>query len=129
LDSHGDDAIALELYRGEPPELAVTALSVVPDLEVIEDRVGELDAGVPLLAVEQFDLHPGPERLDHGVVVAVTDAAHRREQNGAPGALGEGPGAKLNALVGVDDRPWIVALGKPTVDRHAERVGHQCGGW
>src|ERR671919_802858 len=37
----GDDAVAFELYGGEPPELAVTA-PVVPDLEVLEHRVGEL---------------------------------------------------------------------------------------
>jgi hypothetical protein len=35
----------------------VTALPVVPDLEVIEDRVRELDSGVPALAVQEFDLH------------------------------------------------------------------------
>lgn len=30
-----------ELYRGEHPELAVAALPVVPDLEVVEHRIGE----------------------------------------------------------------------------------------
>jgi len=49
---HGDDAVALELYRREPAELAVTATTVVPDLEVVEHRVRELDAGVPLLPIE-----------------------------------------------------------------------------
>jgi AcrR family transcriptional regulator len=31
----------------------------VPDLEVLEDRVGQLDAGLPAPAIEEFDLHPG----------------------------------------------------------------------
>lgn len=54
----GYDAVAFEFYRREPPELAVTAFAVVPYLEVPEDRVGEVDAGVPFLPVEQLDLHP-----------------------------------------------------------------------
>jgi hypothetical protein len=41
----------------EPSELAVSALAVVPSLEVLEDRLGQLEAGVPLLAIEEFDLH------------------------------------------------------------------------
>ena len=54
---HGDDALAFEPYRGEPSELAVTAFAVVPDLEVLEDRVREFESGVPLLSVEELDLH------------------------------------------------------------------------
>ena len=49
------------------PMLAVSASAIVPDLEVVEDRVGEFDAGAPAAPVEQFDLHPRPERLDHAV--------------------------------------------------------------
>jgi len=36
IPCHGDDAVPFELYRGEPSELAVTTLAVVPDLEVLE---------------------------------------------------------------------------------------------
>jgi len=39
----------------------MTALAVVEDLEVLEHRVRELDPGMPLLTVEQLDLHPGPD--------------------------------------------------------------------
>ncbi len=39
ISCHGDDAVPLELYGCEPSELAVTTLPVVPDLEVLEDRV------------------------------------------------------------------------------------------
>ena len=69
---HGDDSVALELYRREPSELAVTASSVVPDLEVFEDRVGEFEACVPAAPVEQLDLHASPKGLDDGVVVALS---------------------------------------------------------
>jgi hypothetical protein len=39
----------------------VTALAIVEDLEVLEDRIRELDAGPPTPAVEEFDLHLAPE--------------------------------------------------------------------
>jgi hypothetical protein len=55
----------------------VTPLSVVEDLQVLKDRVGQLDTGSPASPVEQLDLQPRPERLHHGVVVAVADRAHR----------------------------------------------------
>jgi len=35
----------------------VSALAVVEDLDVLEHRVGELEAGGPSLAVEELDLH------------------------------------------------------------------------
>jgi hypothetical protein len=41
---------------------------VVPDLDVVVDCAGELDTSLPSFAVQQLDLHPGPERLDHGIV-------------------------------------------------------------
>ncbi len=34
----------------------MAALTIVEDLDVLEDRVRELDPGLPLLAVEQLDL-------------------------------------------------------------------------
>jgi hypothetical protein len=53
----------------------VAALAVVEDLEVLEDRVGELQPGAPSFAVEQLGLHACPESLHHAVVVGVADAA------------------------------------------------------
>lgn len=43
-----------EPYRSPHPQRGMTALAVVE--EVVEDRVGQLDAGFPASAVEQFDL-------------------------------------------------------------------------
>jgi hypothetical protein len=45
----------------------VAALTVVEDLEVLEDRVRQLDPGPPAPAIEELDLHPAPERLDESV--------------------------------------------------------------
>ncbi len=111
--------LVLELYRCQPSESAVPAPAVVPDLEVLEHRVRQLDPGPPPLPVEQLDLHPRAERLDHGVVEAVRDAAHRRRQPGRLGPVGERPGAELHAPVGVDHGPGWWCAG---VDRHAEGV-------
>ncbi len=36
----------------------MTALAVVEDLEVLEDRVGQLDPGAPGLLVEELDVEP-----------------------------------------------------------------------
>src|SRR4029450_5483189 len=82
----------LELYRGQHAEAAVAALSVVEDLQVLKDRIRQLDAGAPAVSVQQLDLHPRPERLDHGVVVAVADRPHRGHQPRVLGPLGERPG-------------------------------------
>jgi hypothetical protein len=71
-----------------------------------EDRVGQLDAGLPAPAVEELDLHPGPQGLDHRIVVAVADAAHRGHQPAGLGAIGERPGAELP---GLNRSEWMIA--------------------
>jgi hypothetical protein len=40
----------------------VASLPIVEDLKVLEDGVGQLEPRVPPLPVQQFDLHPRPER-------------------------------------------------------------------
>ena len=55
------------LDRGAHPEGRVAALAVVEDLQVLEHRVCQLDPRAPAGAVEQLDLHPGPEGLGDGV--------------------------------------------------------------
>jgi hypothetical protein len=73
----------------------VASLPVVEDLQVLKDRVGEVDASGPPLTIQQFCLHARSEGPDHGVVVGVTDGAHRRQQPGVLGALGERPRSEL----------------------------------
>ena len=57
-------------------------------LDVLEDRVRELDPGSPPMAVEQLHLHAPPERLDDRVVVGVTDRAEGGQQADVPGPGG-----------------------------------------
>lgn len=71
-----------ELDGGQHAKRGVPAVTVVEDLEVAEDLGGELDPGVPALAVEELDLHPRPERLDHRV-------GPRRQQHLIPKVMAE----------------------------------------
>jgi hypothetical protein len=43
----------LDLYGAEHPEGRVSALTLVGDLDVVEDRVGQFDAGVPAATVDR----------------------------------------------------------------------------
>jgi hypothetical protein len=47
--------------------------------DVLEDRVGQLDAGVPATPVEDLDLQARPECFGDSVVVRVADGAERWE--------------------------------------------------
>ena len=69
----------------------VASLVVVEDLEIFEDRVREFDAGASPFAVQEFDLHAGPDRFNHGVVVAIANGAHRRHEPGLLCPVREGP--------------------------------------
>ena len=61
---------------------------VVEDLDVVVDRGGELDAGLPASAVEQLDLHPGPERFDHRRCRRGADRSHRGQRGRRRGPSG-----------------------------------------
>jgi len=89
----------------------VPTAAVVEDFAVVEHRVRQLEAGAPALAVEELDLHAGPEGLDDGVVVAVADGPHRGHQPRLLGAGGEGPGAEL--------QPWWEWMIVPAGGRRA----------
>lgn len=90
----------LVLDRAEHAERGVPPLTVVEDLKVLEDRVGELETGVPSLAVEELDLHPRPERFHLAVVVAVTDRAHGLGQARVQRPARERPGGELTGCRG-----------------------------
>src|ERR1700680_1976851 len=97
-------------------------LAVVEDLQVLEDGAGELHTCRPALSVEQLHLHPTPERLHHGVVVAVANRAHGWQETRVNGASGKRPRRELRSLITVDDG------GSPRlalVDGHTERVGDE----
>lgn len=104
VSGHDDLAGTLGFYRAEHPQPVVAALTVVPDLEILEDRVRQLQPRPSPLTVRQLHLHPRPEGLDHRIFIAVADAAHRRHEAAGLGAVGERPGRELHPLVGVDQR-------------------------
>ena len=82
---------SLVFDRCSHSQAGVASLAVVEDLEVFEDGVGQFDTGPPPLTVEKFDLHPGPERFDDGVVETVADGSHGCDQSGLTGPVGERP--------------------------------------
>jgi len=82
----------------------VAASAVMEDLDLFEYRVGEFDSCMPPFLVEEFGLHPAPERFDDGIVIAVTDAAHRGQEPGFLRPVGERPLCELDPVVAVDDR-------------------------
>ncbi len=74
---------------------------VVEALDVLEDRVGELEAGVPPSPVEQLDLQSPPEGLRDGVVVGVADAAEE----------GSNPARRARS-VKAQDVNWVLSTGR-----------------
>lgn len=122
ISCHGEVS-AFVLDRGAHVELAVPALAVVPDLEVLEDGVGQLQAGVPALPIRR-----GPGGSTRRLL---------------PGSNAAGPAARVANSVSVDayraELLRVIALGQrqperrlaPTFTPAAEvsAVGARCGGW
>jgi hypothetical protein len=105
-------------------ELGVSAAAVVEDLDVFEDGIGDLDAGIPALPVEEFDLHRRPERSHHRVLERIADGSERGHESRAADLVGERPGGELHAVIGVHDR---AALDGSLLDGHVERVHDEVG--
>ena len=61
FSGHRDRCLHFELYRRQHAEQGVPSLPEVPDLGVVEHRVGQLIPARPALAVKQFDL-PGDQK-------------------------------------------------------------------
>ena len=77
-------------------------LSIVEHVDVVEDGVGQFEPRLPLLPIEELVLHARPEGLHHGIVKRVADRPEGRHETGITDPLGEGPGAELDSVVGVD---------------------------
>ena len=60
---------------------------------------------VTALAVEECDRHPAPERLDHRVVEATPDRAHRGHEPRVECSPRERRRRETDALIGMDDVP------------------------
>ena len=65
-----------ELGGGEHIQGGVASARVVEILDVVGDSHAELFHGAPRAGVEQFCLHPPPERLDHCIVIAISNGSH-----------------------------------------------------
>lgn len=78
-------------------------LVFVPGLDVVMDRTGEFDTCLPPSAVQDLDLHSGPERLDHGIVERSADGSHRRREARFCDLLTEDPRRELGEF------NWFVA--------------------
>jgi ABC transporter substrate binding protein len=70
----------LELARRQHTERRVPALTVVEELQVLEERGDQLQTRRPDLPVQELDLHAAPARLHHGVIEAGAHRARRGEQ-------------------------------------------------
>ena len=62
----GAEGALLVLGWGEHAKGGVATAAVVKELDVVVDRGGQLDAGLPGLAIGQFDLQAAPEGFDSG---------------------------------------------------------------
>jgi hypothetical protein len=102
--------------RGEHPECAVASLTVVEDLEVFEDRVGEFDACPPALTVEQLGLHSAPERFDDRVIKAVADGL------GVVTAIGRFEFSRWQSVGGPLESPVVEAIDIVDGDRRVRAV-------
>lgn len=92
-----------EVVRGQHSQGGVTAARVVEASDPLEHRAGQVDPRGPVLPVQQFALHGGPERFDEGVVDAGSDAPHGSEEASGAQPVTEHPGRVLGASIRVDD--------------------------
>ena len=100
------------------------SLPIVEDLDVVEDGIGELEAGPPPLAIQEFDLHARPEAFHHRVIKRVADRSEGGHESRRSHLLGEGPGGELDSVVGVNYRS---VLGPTLPDSHVEGVHDELG--
>lgn len=68
-------------------------------------------------------LHSAPKRFDHGVVIAITDRSHRRDQSGDVCPAGECPRCELHSVVGMNQSTGRWASIR---NGHSQGVCHQC---
>lgn len=93
--------------------------------DVFEDRLGEFPTGLPVAAVEEFELEGSEEALGHGVVEGVSDGSHGAEQASLAEPLPERPGGVLGSVVGMVEDLTRIGLASPA--GHVQGVDHQSG--
>jgi hypothetical protein len=105
------DEVLFVLDRGPVLQGAVESVGVVPD-EPFEHRGASVGSGGEVFVVDEFAFQRSEERLGHGVVVTVTDGAHRLGDTELAARVAVGVGGLLTAVVAVKDHPTDAA--RPT---------------
>lgn len=93
--------------------------------DVSEDRLGEFPTGLPIAAVEKFELKGSEEALSHGVVEGDDDGSQGAEQANLAEPLPEHPEGVLGSIVGMVDDLTRNGLASPA--DHAQGDDHQTG--
>lgn len=102
----------------------MTPLEVVEVFDPGFNRIASCHAGVPDLVVRQFRAEGGEEAFGHGVIKAISSAAHAGFDFGQGQFFLEFPAGILGAPVGMEDEPW----GRiPTEESHAESAEDEFG--
>lgn len=72
-------------------------------LKPFKDRTGKFRTGFPGAGIEQLQLQRPPERLHHGIVVAIADRAHDRSN---PASRSRSPSPSVDRPGPRPARPW-----------------------
>ena len=93
--------LTFEVHGGFVIDGRVTAMRIVPPLDVVEDYHTGDRVDVEAAAIDELALEGCEEAFTHGVIIAVTGRAHRGPYTGFPTATPEGYRRVLASLVGV----------------------------
>src|SRR5262249_7592628 len=107
--------------RREIADRGMAPTTIVEAFDESEHRHTRLGLVLEPVAGQQLALKRGEEAFAHGVVVGVSNRAHRGPHTRFPAALPELDGGVLRALVGVMDHAVRTAHG----ERHVERIQYQ----
>lgn len=77
LDGLGRGPEGFVLVGTDVTDLAVDTVGVVDAVDSVRHRDHEFEGCCPSPGVEQLDLHPTPERLDHRIVETIADRPER----------------------------------------------------
>jgi hypothetical protein len=86
--------------RAEHLERRVESSTVMEDLKVLKDGVGQLEVCVSAFLVQKLILQPRPARFHLAVVMAIADGCHRQlHQSGVKRSMCERPGRELGGSI------------------------------
>ena len=80
--------------------------AVIEGLDIVEDGAARLGVSGEALLIDQFLFEAAPERLDKGVIVAVTFATHGGHEPVLGEELAVGRAGELAPTIGVEEE-WL----------------------